>query len=182
MKHKCHVRTPIGVICIEENGEAITALYLDREYREQYHAKETGKETNTGEMDKGKTYLQVGFVGEPSSELLGRAGKELLEYFQGKRKKFTLPLSPQGTEFQKKVWATLCTIPYGQTRSYGEIAAQVGNPKAARAIGGANNKNPIMIFIPCHRVVGADGSLTGFACGLEAKKYMLDLEQNMTGK
>lgn len=182
MKHKCHVRTPIGVICIEENGEAITALYLDREYREQYHAKENGEETKAGGADKEEPHPQVGFVEEPPTELLGMAGKELIEYFRGERKKFTLPLSPQGTEFQKKVWAALCTIPYGQTRSYGEIAAQVGNPKAARAIGGANNKNPIMIFIPCHRVVGADGSLTGFACGLEAKKYMLDLEQNMAGK
>ena len=114
---------------------------------------------------------------EPPTELLKEAANQLMEYFQGKRKEFTLPLDPQGTEFQKKIWAALRTIPYGQTRSYGEVAAQVGNPKAARAVGGANNKNPIMIFIPCHRVVGADGSLTGFACGIEVKKYMLDLER-----
>lgn len=170
MKHKCYVRTPIGMICIGEDGEAVTDLYLDREYRKQYHA---GRNEAKTEADN----PSMGFVDEPQTELLKRAGTELMEYFQGKRKEFTLPLSPQGTEFQKKVWEALRSIPYGETRSYGEIAAQVGNPRAARAVGGANNKNPIMIFIPCHRVVGADGSLTGFACGLEAKKYMLDLER-----
>lgn len=157
MKHKCYVRTPVGIIRIEEDGERITALSLDSKSGEQYHAEK--------------------FVEEPPTELLKDAGIQLMEYFQGKRKEFTLPLAPQGTEFQKKVWAALCTIPYGQTRSYGEIAAQIGNPKAARAVGGANNKNPIMIFIPCHRVVGTDGSLTGFACGVGVKKYMLDLER-----
>lgn len=170
MKNKCYVRTPIGIICIEEDGEAVTDLYLDREYQKQYHA---GRNETKTEADN----PPMGFVDEPQTELLKRAGTELMEYFQGKRKEFTLPLSPRGTEFQKKVWEALRSIPYGETRSYGEIAAQVGNPRAARAVGGANNKNPIMIFIPCHRVVGADGSLTGFACGLEAKKYMLDLER-----
>lgn len=155
MKHKCHVRTPVGILCIEENGEAVTALEFEGE----------------GENPT------LGFVEKPPTGLLEEAGNQLMEYFRGKRKEFTLPLSPQGTEFQKKVWAALRTIPYGQTRSYGEIAAQVGNPKAARAIGGANNKNPIMILIPCHRVVGADGSLTGFACGVGVKKYLLDLER-----
>lgn len=170
MKNKCYVRTPIGIICIEEDGEAVTDLYLDREYQKQYHV---GRNETKTEADN----PPMGFVDEPQTELLKRAGTELMEYFQGKRKEFTLPLSPRGTEFQKKVWEALRSIPYGETRSYGEIAAQVGNPRAARAVGGANNKNPIMIFIPCHRVVGADGSLTGFACGLEAKKYMLDLER-----
>lgn len=170
MKHKCYVQTPIGMICIEEEGAAITALYLDRECPKRYHAEDNEAKTE-GENPP------VGFADEPQTKLLKRAGTELMEYFQGTRKEFTLPLSPRGTEFQKKVWAALRSIPYGETRSYGEIAAQVGNPRSARAVGGANNKNPIMIFIPCHRVVGADGSLTGFACGLEAKKYMLDLEK-----
>lgn len=174
MKHKCYVRTPIGMICIEEDGKAVTDLYLDRAYRKQYHA---GRNEAKIEAKTEADNSSMDFVDEPQTELLKRAGTELMEYFQGKRKGFTLPLSPQGTEFQKKVWEALRSIPYGETRSYGEIAAQVGNPRAARAVGGANNKNPIMIFIPCHRVVGADGSLTGFACGLEAKKYMLDLER-----
>lgn len=157
MKHKCHLHTPIGIICIEADEEAVTALYFDREYEEQYNLTEN--------------------LEEPETELLKKAGDQLMEYFQGKRKVFDLPLKPAGTEFQKKVWGALCTIPYGQTRSYGKIATQIGNPKACRAVGGANNKNPIMIFIPCHRVIGADGSLVGFGGGLYAKKYMLDLEK-----
>jgi len=177
MKHKCYVKTPIGVICIEENGEAVTALKLDRECGGQYHVEKTNKEEAAAMPEKEGECPAMGFVEEPPTELLRDAGNQLMEYFQGKRKEFTLPLSPQGTKFRKKVWAALCTIPYGQTRSYGEIAAQIGNPRAARAVGGANNKNPIMIFIPCHRVVGADGSLTGFACGVGVKKYMLDLER-----
>lgn len=148
MKHKCYLQTPIGIIRIEENGEAITALHIDSAW-------EKGEET----------------------ALLKEAARQLEEYFQGKRQEFALPLAPRGTEFQKKVWKALRTIPYGETRSYGQIAAQSGNPKACRAVGGANNKNPIMIFIPCHRVIGADGSLTGFGGGLEVKKYLLDLEK-----
>ena len=116
------------------------------------------------------------FLTEPETDLLKRAGLQLMEYFQGIRTEFTLPLAPKGTEFQKKVWKALCTIPYGQTRSYGQIAAQIGNPKACRAVGGANNKNPVWIFIPCHRVIGANGSLVGFGGGLYAKEYMLKLE------
>lgn len=163
MKHKCHLQTPIGIICIQEEEEAITALYVDRQCEERYHLCRSDGE--------------LCFLEEPETGLLKTAGTQLMEYFQGKRKEFSLPLSPQGTEFQRKVWETLCTIPYGQTRSYGEIAAQIGNPKACRAVGGANNKNPIMIFIPCHRVIGADGSLVGFGGGLRAKRYMLDLEK-----
>lgn len=101
---------------------------------------------------------------------------QLQEYFQGKRKSFDLPLNPQGTEFQKKVWAELCNIPYSQTRTYKEIAQAIGHPKAARAVGMANNRNPIPIIIPCHRVIGASGSLIGYAYGVEMKKRLLDLE------
>lgn len=159
MKHKCYVQTPIGIIYIEEEEGAITALSLEKE------------------QETVAAFPEIHFLKEPETDLLKEAGNQLMEYFQGKRKEFTLPLSPKGTEFQKKVWNALCTIPYGQTRSYGQIAAQVGNKKASRAVGGANHRNPIMIFIPCHRVIGADGSLTGFGGGLMAKKYMLDLEQ-----
>lgn len=101
---------------------------------------------------------------------------ELGEYFAGKRVTFDLPLAPKGTDFQKSVWQQLLKIPYGNTTSYGEIAQQIGNPKAARAIGLANNRNPIPIIIPCHRVVGSNGSLTGYAGGLENKSYLLKLE------
>lgn len=152
MNYKYHIDTPIGMICVESNEEVITGLFFE----------------------KNKTlYKQE----KPETDLLKKAGEQLMEYFSGKRKTFDLPLAPSGTEFQKKVWKALCQIPYGETRSYGEIAAQIGNPKACRAVGGANNKNPIMIFIPCHRVIGADGSLVGFGGGIEAKKFMLNLEK-----
>jgi len=113
--------------------------------------------------------------GKPSA-LSELAASQLTEYFSGKRKDFDLPLEPQGTEFRKKVWSALTEIPYGETRSYKDIAERIGNPKACRAVGGANNKNPISIIIPCHRVVGADGSLVGYGGGLDKKTMLLDLE------
>lgn len=102
--------------------------------------------------------------------------RQLEEYFEGKRQEFDLPLAPEGTPFQKKVWAALQTIPYGETRTYGQIACQIGNPKACRAVGMANHRNPLLIVVPCHRVVGADGTLTGYAAGLERKQMLLELE------
>lgn len=102
--------------------------------------------------------------------------RQLEEYFEGKRQEFDLPLAPAGTPFQKKVWAALQTIPYGETRTYGQIACQIGNPKACRAVGMANHRNPLLIVVPCHRVVGADGTLTGYAAGLERKQMLLELE------
>lgn len=115
-------------------------------------------------------------VPEGETPLTLRAAAELEEYFSGQREAFTLPLSPHGTEFQRAVWAALRAIPYGQTRTYGEIAAAVGRPRAARAVGMANHDNPLLIFTPCHRVVGKNGALTGFACGLEVKRRLLELE------
>ncbi|NLK00335.1 MAG: methylated-DNA--[protein]-cysteine S-methyltransferase [Clostridia bacterium] len=109
--------------------------------------------------------------------LLQRAAQQLDEYFNGKRKNFDLPLAPQGTEFQKKVWGALLEIPYGETRSYKDIAIQIENPKAFRAVGMANNRNPISIIIPCHRVVGHNGRLVGYGGGLPMKEYLLDLEK-----
>jgi len=106
-----------------------------------------------------------------------QAEMQLREYFAGHRTAFDLPLDFTGTAFQKKVWYALLTIPFGQTRSYADIARQVGSPKAMRAVGAANGRNPISIVAPCHRVIGANGELTGFAGGLAAKKYLLDLEQ-----
>ena len=102
---------------------------------------------------------------------------QLSEYFSGTRTEFDIPLAPNGTPFQKLVWRELCRIPYGQTRTYGEIAAAIGSPKAARAVGQAVNRNPIWIVIPCHRIIGAGGKLTGYAGGLELKQQLLDLEQ-----
>lgn len=103
--------------------------------------------------------------------------KQFTEYEEGARKAFDLPLHIKGTEFQKKVWNALLEIPYGETRSYQEIAIQIGNPKAVRAVGGACNRNPIGIIVPCHRVVGKNGSLTGYAGGLDYKKLLLEKEK-----
>ena len=119
-----------------------------------------------------------GSGGADASPLLLEAEKQLAEYFAGTRREFALPLAPAGTEFQRKVWDALCTIPYGETRSYGGIAAQIGNPKACRAVGMANNRNPLPILIPCHRCIGADGSLVGYAGGLARKAALLRLEKS----
>lgn len=109
--------------------------------------------------------------------ILDATQKQLCEYFSGTRIKFNLPFEFNGTEFQKKVWNSLLTIPYGKTLSYSELSQRVGSPKAYRAVGAANGKNPISIIFPCHRVIGKSGKLTGFAGGLEAKNYLLKLEQ-----
>ncbi len=111
------------------------------------------------------------------SPILQEARVQLEEYFAGGRKEFTLPLQLDGTAFQVSVWKALLQIPYGEVRSYGEIAKAVGNPKASRAVGMANHKNPIMVVVPCHRVIGANGALVGYAGGLEKKQYLLNLEK-----
>lgn len=110
------------------------------------------------------------------SPLLRAARTQLLEYLSGARRSFDLPLDPAGTDFQRSVWEALRAIPYGQTRTYGEIAAAVGRPRAVRAVGQANHVNPLPIFIPCHRVVGKNGALTGYAGGLDLKSALLALE------
>jgi methylated-DNA-[protein]-cysteine S-methyltransferase len=111
--------------------------------------------------------------------VLQRAGEQLAEYFAGKRRSFDLPLAPRGTDFQQSVWRALAGIPWGQWRSYGDIARAIGRPGAMRAVGAANGRNPLPIVVPCHRVVGSDGSLTGFAGGLEMKRYLLELEGSL---
>ncbi|WP_395664507.1 methylated-DNA--[protein]-cysteine S-methyltransferase [Methylocella sp.] len=113
---------------------------------------------------------------DPDSPTLVETRRQLDEYFGGRRRRFDLPLDPQGTAFQKRVWAELLNIPHGETRSYGDLARALGDPRAARAVGAANGRNPISIIAPCHRVVGASGRLTGFAGGLEAKAFLLGLE------
>jgi len=152
MKNIYFYDTKIGRILIAENGIGITNLYLDK-----------------------NTILEDVEIKETS--LLKEAAQQLNDYLSGNRKVFDLPLSPEGTDFQKKVWKALEEIPYGETRSYGEIAKIIGNPTAARAVGMANNRNPILIFIPCHRVIGTNGSLVGYACGLEIKEQLLTMEK-----
>jgi len=113
---------------------------------------------------------------EGSHPLIDRVRRQLEEYFDGRRTAFDLPLAPRGTEFQQMVWQTLASIPYGQTVSYAQLASRVGRPTAMRAVGAANGRNPLPIVLPCHRVIGADGSLTGFGGGLPTKRFLLELE------
>lgn len=134
-------------------------------------------------VDGGGAVVRIGFgvldvEGSALSPtaLTNEAATQLMEYFAGKRRTFSLPLAPKGTPFQKEVWQALPSIPYGQTRSYADIAAQVGRPKAYRAVGMANNRNPIPIVIPCHRVVGSSGDMVGYAYGTKIKRYLLELE------
>ncbi|WP_066528258.1 methylated-DNA--[protein]-cysteine S-methyltransferase [Sphingobium sp. EP60837] len=113
----------------------------------------------------------------PTHPLLQEAARQLREYFSGRLTSFDLPLDFHGTEFQQSVWAALLRIPFGETRSYGEIARNIGRPSASRAVGAANGRNPLSIIAPCHRVVGSTGALTGFAGGLEVKRHLLDHER-----
>ena len=119
------------------------------------------------------------FIGtEPlETPIIKETDKQLSEYFSGKRHEFSVPLDLIGTEFQKKVWNALISIPYGEKRSYKDIAILVENPKGCRAVGMANNRNPVMIIVPCHRIVGANGDLVGYAGGLSKKQYLLNLEK-----
>lgn len=103
--------------------------------------------------------------------------RQLKEYFSGVRRRFDLPVNPRGTDFQRSVWRVLADIPFGETRSYSEIAAAIGKPSACRAVGGAVGKNPVLIIVPCHRIISADGSIGGFSAGIAVKEYLLKLEQ-----
>lgn len=141
--------SPVGRMALECEGEALTALYLPHRSVEP-----AGAET----------------------PLLTRGRAELEEYFQGKRRVFDLPLAPKGTPFQQRVWSELAKVPWGTVVTYGDLAVRIGSPKACRAVGQANHNNPLPIFLPCHRVVGANGSLTGYAGGLEMKQWLLRLE------
>ena len=133
-------------------------------------------------LEFGKRPLPEGAVWLENHPLLQMAEQQLMEYFDGKRLQFSLPLAPDGTTFQKVVWDALQQIPYGETVSYGILAKMLGRPKAARAVGGACHQNKIVIVIPCHRVVGANGDLTGFGGGIPLKKALLDLERKNQDK
>lgn len=152
MKNTVVFQTILGPVVISEQDGAITELFF---------AKDTPDRENN----------QI-------TPLLKEAEKQLLEYLSGDRRKFDLKLAAQGTEFQKTVWNTLQEIPYGETRSYKQVAEMLGRPEVSRAVGMANSKNPILILTPCHRIVGSDGKLTGYAGGLEIKKTLLELEKN----
>lgn len=144
----CVVDSPVGVLRLEADELGLTLL---KRTDDAYHP--------------------------PSTPLLVQAAEQLAAYFDGRLRVFSLPLHLQGTPFQLKCWEALRTIPYGKTISYGQQALRVGNPKAARAVGGANHRNPISIIVPCHRVVGADGGLTGYGGGLDMKAWLLAHER-----
>ena len=142
--------TEIGIIGVRENNKSITDIFFSK----------VDTNDNIEETD-----------------LIKECFKQLKEYFEGNRMKFDLPLDARGTEFQKKVWNELLNIPYGETKSYKDIAVAIGNEKACRAIGMANNKNPIPIIIPCHRVIGSNGKLVGYAGGVNVKEKLLNIEK-----
>ena len=148
--------SPVGKLKLIASSKALVAVLWEREQPNRV-------KLDTAELD-------------PDHPILLEAERQLSEYFAGKRTQFDLPLEPRGTKFQMKVWQALREIPFGQTRSYLDLAKAIGSPKAVRAVGAANGKNPLSIVVPCHRVIGADRSLTGFADGLETKAALLALE------
>lgn len=155
MENSYSFQSPIGFLTICEQDNQLTRLYLDNQDREILQSRNF----------------------EYHSDFLHEVYHQLNEYFAGKRKIFDLPVDSKGTAFQKAVWRELQKIPYGETRSYEDIAVAIGNKKAVRAIGQANGRNPIMIVVPCHRVIRKNGDISGFACGVEAKRYLLNLER-----
>jgi methylated-DNA-[protein]-cysteine S-methyltransferase len=128
-------------------------------------------------FERGRHPLEIDPEWERGPGALHEARVQLKAYFDGRLREFDLPMAPQGTEFQQQVWLELLRIPYGATATYGEIARRVGDPQAMRAVGAANGQNPLAIVVPCHRVVGSNGSLTGYGGGLPVKRFLLDLEQ-----
>ena len=147
------ITSPIGVLTLTSNGSALTQLIIARD-------EDIATEAIPTEMDP----------------VLAAAREQLDAYFDMRLTTFDLPLAPRGTDFQRRVWDALKTIPFGETISYAELARRIDQPKAMRAVGAANGRNPLMIIVPCHRVIGADGSLTGFGGGIDRKRWLLDHE------
>lgn len=143
-----YYQSPLGWIEVGGNSRAIQSLNFAEEQRE----------------------------GFSSNLMVEKAVRQIREYFEGKRREFDVVIDPQGTPFQKAVWRQLLKVPYGRTASYGDIARSVGNPRAVRAVGGANGRNPIAIIVPCHRIIGSDGSMTGYGSGIWRKEWLLDHE------
>ena len=157
MSHFCKtMKSPVGTLTLVASGKGLVAILWPQ--------------------DDPKRVKLPALTRDDDHPVLVQTQKELGEYFAGKRTRFTVKLDFAGTDFQKQVWKALLEIPFGQTRSYGDIAHKLGRPSAMRAVGAANGRNPISIIAPCHRVIGANGALTGFAGGLDAKKTLLALE------
>jgi methylated-DNA-[protein]-cysteine S-methyltransferase len=151
------INSPVGKLKLVASEEGLAAILWQNDRPER---------VPLGEM-----------VEEPEHKVLVKTEKQLTEYFAGERREFDLPLDMRGTPFQKEVWDALLGIPFGETKSYGDLAKQLGNPGAGRAVGAANGRNPISIVVPCHRVIGSSGKLTGFAGGLNVKARLLEMER-----
>ena len=151
-----YINSILGAICLEEESDALCGVHF---------------------CPDGAPELEPLPRRVVETPLLQEAEEQLNEYFAGVRREFDLPLAAKGTAFQQTVWTQLRKIPYGEVRTYGQLAAALGNPKAGRAVGSACHRNPLCIVVPCHRVIGADGSLTGYAEGLDIKEYLLELER-----
>jgi methylated-DNA-[protein]-cysteine S-methyltransferase len=149
------VDSPLGPLTLVAEGDALVAVYYEKHRRRPDQAR-LGPRVDSG---------------------FEQATRQLREYFAGERTSFDLALAPRGEEFDHRVWALVARIPYGQTRTYGQLAAELGDARLAQAVGAANGRNPLSVIVPCHRVVGADGSLTGYAGGLASKRFLLDLEE-----
>ncbi|MDX3849950.1 methylated-DNA--[protein]-cysteine S-methyltransferase [Streptomyces sp. AK02-01A] len=154
------IDSPLGGLTVVAENDALTGLYFERH--------------------RGRPAAEA--LGTRSDERFEETRRQLGQYFTGERHDFDLPLAPAGDEFQQRVWDLLRQIPYGQTRSYGDLARQLGDPSLAQAVGAANGRNPLCVLIPCHRVIGADGKLVGYAGGLDRKRQLLDLEEPAGGK
>lgn len=162
-----YLESPIGTLRLLSNGSQLLRIEFEKHY---------GGDTVdvTGDNTRDKTCV------ERSDPALAACARQLGEYFTRRRRQFDLPLAAAGTAFQQSVWQALAAIPYGELRSYRDIARVIGKPAAVRAVGAANGRNPLPIVVPCHRVIGSNGSLTGFAGGLEIKTYLLELEGALT--
>lgn len=162
MIYYSQTESPIGLLILKSDGEALTGIYMTGSYLD-------APSQTPRDLDR--------WVLDPSCAPLRKTERQLEEYFKGERRDFDLPLRLDGTEFQQRAWRNLMEIGYGKTRSYGEQARRIGNPKASRAVGLANGRNPIPIVVPCHRVIGANGSLTGFGGGIDRKRWLLAHER-----
>jgi methylated-DNA-[protein]-cysteine S-methyltransferase len=149
--------SPLGTLVLESNGAALKGLHLDPP----------------------KGYARGGERGKRDDDILRRAREQLRAYFGGELLEFDIPLAAEGTDFQRRVWTALRRIPFGRTASYADVAVTIGQPTATRAVGAANGRNPIAIIVPCHRVIGANGTLTGYGGGLDRKKWLLDHEAGL---
>ncbi len=153
----CRIETPLGTVRISARGDAIAGLWFDGQKYDAV-ADDAWRES-------------------PGDPMLRDAVRQLREYFKGRRERFDLPLAPEGTTFQRGVWRAIAKVPAGRTASYGDLARRIGRPSSVRAVGAAVGRNPLSVVVPCHRIVGSDGSLTGYAGGLARKRALLALER-----